>query len=316
MTQAGIDYVCQNWATIQNNREGQFYFDRLREIIVQKAVELAFRRHLAEMEVPHQWVEPSIYSQPDYHGIALGGRRCVIIGGLVSSKEDISRMRTTPRMILNELALAPIEENRESHVGREDVVVFALVGGLVARGWDDVKAAQAAGEPTYFIYPMPKRWAQPSGWKELGRISLKSESEDRLVVEIGGQDKSRRFLAEQVNLPPRTRLLIEKKFYSISYLHVGDSVGGRVGIHSKMLDETILIRPQQWGNIWVYGMQILLLGYMQRGEFLNNAEAIQMGTHVFQARHGTQQEYMGMPINELHAMKDLFQRTRKWANQA
>jgi hypothetical protein len=315
LTQAGILYVCQHLSKIQSGKKGIPDFDMLREIITQKAVELAFKRHLVQMEVPHQLVESDTFSEQDYHDIALGGRRCEVIGELVSRRADIRRMRRTPETMLNVLTLAPSVNRSSSHFGREDVVVFALVGGLVTRGWDDIKAAQAAGQPTYFIYPMPKRWTQPSEWRGLGGLALKSDTAEMLEIEIGGQDKARRFLTEKMKLPPRTRLETEKKFYSIYYLHARDAVDGRVGIHNPILKETILVQPRQWGNVWVYGTEIFLLGYMQRGEYLNNAERIPAGSRVFQARHGTRREYVGMPIKELHPLMELFQRTRSWAQR-
>jgi hypothetical protein len=315
LTQAGIQYICHNLAVIQSNGGEKVDFDALREIIVQKAVELAFRRHLVEMEVPHQLVESDTFTELDYHAIALGGRRCEVIGGLVSRREDISRMRRTPETMLNELALTPSVNISSSHFSREDVVVFALVGGLVTRGWDDIKAAQVAGQPTYFFYPMPKRWSQPSEWMGLDGLALKSDTGEMLEVEIGGLDKERRFLTEQMKLPRRRRLEAEKKFYSIYYLHAGDGVDGRVGIHNPKLNETVLVKPRQWGNVWVYGMEIFLLGYMQRGDYHGNAERIPVGSRVFQARYGTRREYVGMPIRELRPLEDLLARTRNWAKQ-
>ncbi|MCH7663712.1 MAG: hypothetical protein IH859_07575 [Chloroflexi bacterium] len=307
--------MCQTLVNFQNEADGKTEFDALREMVAQKALELAFRRHLVQMEVPHQLVESKKFTEQDYHDIALGGRRCEVIGGLVSRREDINRIRETPDTVLNELALAPRVEIISSRINRGDVVVFALAAGLVTRNWDDIRAAQAAGQPNYFMYLLPKKWAQPSEWRGLSGLSMKSDANETLEVEIGGQDKGRHFLTEQIKLLPRARLEAREKFYSVHYMHVGDDVDGRVGIHHPRLNETILVQPRQWVNLWVYGMEIILLGYIQGAELLSSGERVPVGSHTLQAPHGTRNEYVGIPIRELHSMEDLFTRARKWAAQ-
>ena len=46
--------------------------------------------------------------------------------------------------------------------------------------------------------------------------------------------------------------------------------------------ETYLIEPIAWSNIWVYGMDIYLAGWITREEFRRRASLIQEGSHVFQ----------------------------------
>lgn len=307
--------MCQYLVNFQNDADGKTDFDTLREMVAQKAVELAFRRHLVQTNIPHQVAEPNTFTEQDYHDIALGGRRCDVMVGLVSRKEDITRIRKTPEIMLNELALAPSAESNPGHISKEDIVLFALASGLVTRNWDDIRAAQAAGQPHYIMYPMPRKWAQPKKWRELNGLSLKSDVDESLEVEIGGQDGGRRFQREQIIMPPRTRIETQKKFWSVFYLHIRDSVDGMVGIHHPRLNETILVQPRQWANLWVYGMEIILLGYLQRAELHSTAERVRAGTRTLQAPYGTRKEYLGIPIRKLRSIEDLYTRTRKWATQ-
>ena len=63
-------------------------FDHLRRKVVDKAIELAFRRLLMEEDIPHQLIDSVTFSQPDTFDIALGGRRCVLAGMSISHKEE------------------------------------------------------------------------------------------------------------------------------------------------------------------------------------------------------------------------------------
>ena len=56
----------------------------------------------------------------------------------------------------------------------------------------------------------------------------------------------------------------------------------RIGIHSPALQETYIIGEMDWGNIWVYGTNILLAGWLTREEFNRGARAILPGARVFQ----------------------------------
>lgn len=314
LTQAGIKYVCQQ--LINHRRENDnIDFDILRENVAQKAVELAFRRYLVEMDVPHQLVEPDSFSEPDYHGIALGGRRCHVVAGLVSAKRDIRRMRRNPELLIKQKALLPVRDIDSNRVNREDVLVFALISALVTRGRDDIITAREAGQPLHLIYLMPKRWSLPTEWKSLGGLTLKADISEEVEIEIEGQNSHRVSLMEPMKLPSRTRKQAKKDFFLVSHLHIEDNVKGRIGIHSPILDKTVVINPHQWKNVWLYGMEILMLGYIQGREFFDRADHIPVGSRELQARHGTQQDYKGTPVSDLRPIKDLFRRAHNWAEK-
>lgn len=314
LTQAGIKYVCQQLIN-QRRENDNIDFDILRENVAQKAVELAFRRYLVEMDVPHQLVEPDSFSEPDYHGIALGGRRCHVVAGLVSAKRDIRRMRRNPELLIKQKALLPVRDIDSNRVNREDVLVFALISALVTRGRDDIITAREAGQPLHLIYLMPKRWSLPTEWKSLGGLTLKADISEEVEIEIEGQNSHRVSLMEPMKLPSRTRKQAKKDFFLVSHLHIEDTVKGRIGIHSPILDKTVVINPHQWKNVWLYGMEILMLGYIQGREFFDRADHIPVGSRELQARHGTQQDYKGTPVSDLRPIKDLFRRAHNWAKK-
>ncbi len=67
----------------------------------------------------------------------------------------------------------------------------------------------------------------------------------------------------------------------------------RIGIHSPMRGEPHLVQPHDWGNIWVYGLSILLTGYLTHEEFCRRASLLPVGSRVFHTKN------LSVPITEL-----------------
>src|SRR6185436_12585004 len=113
-------------------------------------------------------------------------------------------------------------------------------------------------------------------------------------------------------LPPRIRVKVEAGFYSLSHVHVKSALNARMGIHSPALHETHIIGALDWGNIWIYGMDILLAGYLTREEFNRRASPIQPGARVFQYDK-TRTKNLAVPVSELKPLSDLFGHVREWS---
>jgi hypothetical protein len=68
-----------------------------------------------------------------------------------------------------------------------------------------------------------------------------------------------------------------------------------------------MIGPLDWGNIWVYGMQVWLAGYVTREEFSRRASFIPAGSHAFPYQQ-TQVKNLALPVSELRPLSELFER--------
>ena len=131
------------------------------------------------------------------------------------------------------------------------------------------------------------------------------------MVEVGGQSEDRGFIACTVELPPRQRVQVEGGFHSLSYVHANSRPSARLGIHSPSRAETYLIRPSEWGNIWIYGMRIYLAGWITREDFRHRASAAQEVSRVSQYER-TRSKNLAVPISDLHPLPDLISRVRSW----
>jgi len=310
LTKGGIAYAIRS-LPYTYDRMGGSPFNRLRRIVAGVAVELAFRRYLSEYEIPFDVKGATPFTDPDRYDVSLGGHRCDIKSFLITHREQIAEMRHKPETILKAPALVPSDQHAAEGHSNYDLYLFAFFSGLLAASQDDLKTVIAAGQSCYLMHPMPDAWCKPAIWCTLGSLSLKSESDAALTLEIGGQDEGREFRTRVVELPPRTRVVIEDPFFALASVHVKSWPSARIGIHSPVRDETYLIHPLGWGNIWVYGMDILLAGYISREEFSRRARLINPGSRVFQYNY-TRAKNQAVPIADLKSLSELFEKVKAW----
>jgi hypothetical protein len=311
LTAAGIAFACHSLPHTYD-RAGASSYDRLRRIVAGVSVELAFRRYLAQEDIPFDVKAAAAFTDPDHYDIALGGHRCRIQSFLISHRNQIAALSSNLQLALKAPALVPLDHYSADGQSAEDIYLFALITGLTSASSEDVQKAYDAGLPVHLIHTMPSTWRRPKVWIPLGPLVLKSEADQALVIEIGGQDVARGFLARTAELPPQTRLSVEDGFYSLTYLHVKSEPRGRLGIHSPTRAETLTIQKRDWNNIWVYGTDIYLAGWITRDEFRQRASLIPEGTRVFQFSR-TRTKNLAVPIAQLKPLSALFERTRAWA---
>lgn len=310
LTEGGIAYAIRS-LPFTYDRMGGSPFDRLRRIVAGVAVELAFRRYLSEKEVPFDVKGATPFTDPDRYDVSLGGHRCDVKSFLITHRRQIADMRRNLGIVLNAPALVPSDQHAAEGHSNHDLYLFAFLSGLLAASQEDLERVVEAGQPYYLMHAMPGSWCKPAIWCPLGPLSLKSESDAALTIEIGGQDEGREFRTRLVELPPRTRVVVEDPFFALASVHVKSLPSARIGIHSAVRNETYLINPLDWGNIWVYGMDILLAGYITREEFSRRARLINPGSRVFQY-HQTRAKNMAVPVADLKSLTDLFEKVKAW----
>jgi hypothetical protein len=305
LTEGGIAYANRSLPHTYDRMAGS-PADRLRRIVAGVAVELAFRRYLAQQNIPFEVRGATPFTDPDRYDVSLGGHRCDIKSFLISHRNQITPLHANPEPILKAPALVPLDQYSADGHSDSDLYIFAFLTGLIASAPDDLQKAVDANQPTYLIHTMPRSWTQPRSWISLGQLALKSESNETLTLEIGGQDSGRDFMTHKIELPLRTRMEVKKDFYSLAYLHVDSKPTARLGIFSPSRKETYLVQPIAWSNIWVYGIDIFLTGWITRAEFRHRASLIHEGSRVFQYDQ-TRTKNLAVPISELKPMRALLE---------
>jgi hypothetical protein len=311
LTEGGIVYALRSLPYVYT-RAGSSIYDRLRRTVASTAVELAFRRYLSEQNVPFDVKGGKPFAEPERYDVSLGGRRCDIKSFFISYRDQIAEMKRNPQVMLNAPALVPSEQNVNEDRSDKDIYLFAFLSGLIAASQDDLKKAIHKKQPYHILHVMPESWMRPAQWNPLGALVLKSESAECQIVEVNGQDEGREMRSVRVELPPNTRVQIEGGFCSVAYIQSKSLPGARIGIHNPSRKETHVISEMDWGNIWVYGMDVTLAGWLTRGEFNRRAEPMPEGTRVFQYEK-TRTKNMVLPTSELRPITELLERVREWS---
>jgi hypothetical protein len=312
LTEGGIAYAVRS-LPYTYNRMGGSPFDRLRRIVAGVAVELAFRRYLNQQEIPFDVKGATPFTDPDRYDVSLGGHRCDIKSYLITFRSQIAEMRRNPAIVLKAPALVPSDQHAGEGHSDKDLYLFAFLSGLVAASLEDLKKVNEAGQPAYLIHTMPEAWTRPQNWNPLGALALKSDSDETLTVELGGQAEGRGFLTRTVEVPAQTRVVVDDPFFALTYVHIHKMFKGRLGIYNTRRKETYVINHGEWGNIWIYGMDILLAGYMARNEFGRRASHLQAGARVFQYRE-TRVKNLALTVENLNPLPALLEQVREWEN--
>ncbi len=305
LIRSGIDYARRSLA-FTYNRMGGTSFARLRRIVGGIAVELALRRYLDAAGIPYENTGATPFTEPDRYDVALRGQPCDVKSYLLLDRKKIAAVHRRPALLLKAPALVPADQLfSERHTPR-DLYLFAFLTALEGHHPSALQRIRQRGLPTFFIAPLPRRWARPAAWRPLDPLYIKSEVDRPLEIEIGGQDANHEFLCRQLRLPPRTRLRLEPNFYSLAYLHTRQPPDGRLGLHVPFLGAPHILEARHWGNIWLYGMRIFFVGYLSWAEFRRRAKPLPAGKRVFQYRQTRIKNYH-FPVQNLRPISELLQ---------
>ena len=310
LTEGGITFACRTLATASTRLDSPPY-EWLRGQVAGAALELAFRRHLSAQSIPFKVQGVTPFTQPERYDLLLGGHRSALHGVLISRRRQIASIRHDPGSLLQAPALVPLEAFAADENRPDDLLLFAFCLGLTTPTRMEVTRALEAGQPAWFIHPLPREWARPVNWFPLAGLTIKSECDAPLAVEIGGLDEAHSFVTASLVLRPGSPTPVEQIFYSLAYVHVGQRPDRRVALHCSRRGEAHMIQPNDWGNIWVYGMDITLAGWLTRQDFRRKASLLDPGSGAFQYEH-TGGKNLQVPVAGLEPFEGLFEKIRSW----
>ncbi len=305
LTEGGIAYALRSLAKAYE-REGRSPYDWLRRLAAGAAVELAFRRYLSQHNISFEVKAAAPFTDRKRYDVFLDGRRCDIKSFFISHRRQISEIRRNPSVLLNAPALVPSDHHARDGHAFTDLYIFAFLTGLTAASQADLRKAIQAKQPHYLVHAMPEKWRRPLTWNPLGRLTLKSESDEELLVEIAGQDEGGEMKRTTISLPPKTKIALDESFHSITWLHVRHLPEGRVGIRCEAMREAHIVSPLEWANLWVYGMDIYLAGFISYEEFGQRAKPLPPNSRAFQYDR-THLKNLSIPISTLKPMWKLFE---------
>jgi hypothetical protein len=304
LTLAGIEYAKKS-LHYTYNRMHLGAAARLRKIVAGVAVELAFQHWLDANGVNYDRLGMTAFTEKDKYDLRLGGRRCDVKSFLLSDRQKIAALRRDPAWLLDATALVPEDQFQSKSLDESDFYLFGFLAGRETRRSDEVHKAVQAELPVYLLHTFAEaEWLGANDWHSLGRLALKADTRRPLEVELGGQNEAREAIVERIHLEPRTRAETQGEFCSLLYLHAPRLPGGALEVHSPLLKTTRLIRPVEWQNIWIYGYEIFLAGWLTKAEFRARSRKLPAGSPVKQYPR-TQTDNRALSVRDLRPIAEL-----------
>jgi hypothetical protein len=288
-----------------NNIQDEIAFTEQR--IIETTTYVAFRRCLYEMGVPHSSYISTPFTDPDRQNIVLGGRRCIIQAELTHKKEDIRFQRRYPETILDKEARF---QDSSDNIWEEDLLLFAFVTGLLARSPSEIHKAYQAQQPLSLMHTLPLKKRALKRWSPLGTLALKTDARRTLNFELGGQRKDRTYCTEKISIPAGESVTIESNFFSLTYIKAQEPIFERLALKSKLFEHAYIAHPHQWHNIWVYGLELSLAGYMTWSEFRRKA-APMIERDGNKPINPKVKSMLCLPVDELYPLDPLLEKIGK-----
>ncbi|GAB1470308.1 hypothetical protein MASR2M66_11850 [Chloroflexota bacterium] len=305
LTEGGIAFALRSLA-YSYEREGRSPYGRLRRMVANVAVEVAFRRYLSQENVTFDVQASTPFTDRERFDVVLNGHRCDIKSFLISHREQILSIRQNPAILLDAHALVPSDSHAGDGHSYNDIYLFAFMNGLVAASQTDLQKALAKDQPHCLIHVMPMEWRKPHYWKPLGEVILESAAAEELIVEVHGQDEAREMKRSVVSVSPGGRVHVPEAFYSITALRVRRTPDARLSVQCKAMNADHIIHSYEWSNIWVYGMDIFMTGYATYEEVSQRAKLLPPGARTFQYER-THVKNLSLPVSKLKPLKKLLE---------
>ena len=268
LTETGNLYACRCLA-LDLVQASNLDLAPMRRLSAEIAAELSLRRYLAQEHIQFKSLDAGHFTHPDRNEITLGGRPCHVINALMRRKAHITRIKGNPAELLSAPASVPEAALASERWAYEDLLIFAFTQAVpkLARGASG--KAQAEGRADYFIYVLPGSWRKASLKGASLDIAIQSASD--VTLELGGQTSNRDFERQELHLPSSQPAKTVQGLTRLAYISTRHAPTTTISIHDPRQQRTLHITPDRWGNLGVDGVEIILAGYIEVGEFRRRA---------------------------------------------
>lgn len=294
LTQAGILYACRALVG-EVVQPGHLDLDPLREMVVDVATALAFRRCLAENHIPYRTLEVAPFSQPGLEQVILSGCGCHLINRNLGSRswtDDLTSLCSAPAS----LAKAQFDSDR---LGPADLLIFTYI--LLQPNTRQREHDQSND----FVYVFPAAWRNPRQPGSITPCRLSFESTQRLILEIGGLGMDGQIQTEDLQLTAHQRTSTGKDFSALAYMVTQNLPSGLLSVQHGEPGKVLRISPDRWKKLGLDWKEIILAGYMTVRDFRRRARRIRSASHLF-PELSLPLQAVYLQVGELQTMRQLF----------
>lgn len=306
LTEAGIAYACQLLPNLIGN-DLDFTYRELRQVILDKAVELAFRRYLADNGVEANSIASVNFSKRDPFYLYIGGRSCIFQSFWIDSPKIVQQVDVEPERLLQAGALLPSERIIGWIPGERDVYIFAYVTGQVVESQRyKIQSNTTEKMLSHWLTLLPKTWAKPYPPRTFGRLEFYNECSETLRVTIGGRLPELSPVSELLEIKPGEHVPSQHSYATLEYLYKDLRPVGRIRIYSPTQQCSYQVDYSAWRTVTLNGTAIYLGGYMSHPEYARRSRRLPSVNKIF-PRYHRQGKARFLNVSELHPIRELLE---------
>lgn len=296
LCRAGIEVACQRLAV--SGPTGKPVHGGLRRMAMQASAELALRRYLQARQARYEIIPRNPFDKPVEYELLLDGRRCTLVIQAITRQALVESALKQDSLLLEGYFTMPLAELALGERREADLYLFACV---LAQELPRRRDALAQDGGALWLYLFPERWRHPPRWAPLGKVLLSTKAAGPLEVLITGWDAARSLVNESLAFHPDEPVRPRTQFYSLVSLRANRPPEREIGLTCSRFTRPLVIAPMQWSNVWVYGKQIILMGWLTQGEIRRGWLANRSRLATF----SNQAESVSIPIRRLHPLREL-----------
>ena len=142
--------------------------------------------------------------------------------------------------------------------------------------------AQAVGSTDFLIYILPASWRKTGLKGVLTDLVVQSASDSEIAIELGGQRANNDFERQELHLPSGQTIMTVQGLTRLAYISTRHAPTVTISLREPRNNRTLHITPDRWGNLGVHGVEIILAGYLEVGEFRRRAHRLRPSAHPWE----------------------------------
>ena len=297
LTETGNLYACRCLA-LDLAQASNLDLAPLRRLSAEIAADLSLRRYFAQEHISIKFLDASPFTHPDRNEIILGGRPCHVLNASMARKAHIDHIKDDPAVLLAAPACVPSAALASESWGYQDLLIFTFTLAVPKLAREASGKGRAVGNADFYIYILPGSWRKARMNGAFTDLTLQNASNDEVTLELGGQTANRDFLRLELLLPSRQSGIAAQGFTRLAYILTHHVPTATISVFDQKNKRALHITPDRWGNLGVDGVEIILAGYLEVGEFRRRASRLRPSAHHWVFDH-TSSPYLSIPIQEL-----------------
>jgi hypothetical protein len=230
------------------------------------AAEIALRRWLATEGVPFQVQRASPFSLIDRGLTQIAGCRVLVISRLIQSITLLRELACDPSKIYSSEFKFQIPSTQERNLREGDLIFFSACGFLPAK----------TNPSAYFPISLAseKHWIAPHHWAPFRNLTITSQEEDPLEVELLGKRADGREIHLSGWTSRQKAFTAGNYFYSLIALHADRSPQAPLFVSRRGLKIPWRISTRDWLDLQFCNQEIIFAGWLTLHEVKTRSIAI------------------------------------------